>query len=152
MKVLIDTNLLLRLEDAGHAHHDTAVAVIDWLAAHGHEAVIVPQVLYEYWVVATRPLNVNGLGLDVASTDVAITEWMTVFKLLLDERGVFVRWRDLVTANAVMGKNAHDARIVATMLCHGLTNLVTFNVKDFARFTGINVYSPTDIVNGLLKA
>ena len=34
MRVLLDTNLLLRLDDEGHAHHDTALAVVEWLAAH----------------------------------------------------------------------------------------------------------------------
>ena len=150
MRVLLDANLLLRLDDEGHAHHDTALAALDWLAAHDHEAVIVPQVLYEYWVVATRPLEVNGLGLDVASAERAVAEWMTVFKPLLDERGVFGHWRDLVSAHEVKGKNAHDARLVAAMQRHRVTTLVTFNTPDFARFTGINVFSPADVLNGLL--
>ena len=112
--------------------------------------VIVPQILYEYWVVATRPQEVNGLGLDVASAERAVAEWMTVFKLLLDERGVFGHWRDLVSAHEVKGKNAHDARLVAAMPRHRVTTLVTFNTPDFARFTGINVFSPADVLNGLL--
>ena len=126
------------------------MAALDWLAAHDHEAVIVPQVLYEYWVVATRLQEVNGLGLDVASAERAVAEWMTVFKPLLDERGVFGHWRNLVSAHEVKGKNAHDARLVAAMQRHRVTTQVTFNTPDFARFTGINVFSPADVLNGLL--
>ena len=50
----------------------------------------------------------------------------------------------------VKGKNAHDTRLVAAMQRHRVTTLVTFNTPDFARFTGINVFSPADILNGLL--
>ena len=101
-------------------------------------------------MVATRPLEVNGLGLDVASGERAVAEWMTVFQPLLDERGVFGHWRDLVSAHEVKGKNAHDARLVAAMQRHRVTTLVTFNTPDFARFTEINVFSPADVLNGLL--
>ncbi len=151
MKILLDTNLLLRIGDPGRAMHTEAVAAVDWLHAQGHECVLVPQVLYEYWVVATRPLDVNGLGMEPALVERAIEKWTDAFKLLLDERGVFGRWRDLVTSYEVKGKNAHDARLVAAMQRHGVANLLTFNGQDFARFMGINVYSPADVLNGLLK-
>ena len=152
MKVLLDTNLLLRLGDRGSPAHGEAVAAIDWLHAHGHQGVLVPQVLYEYWVVATRPLNVNGLGMEPVVVGQVLEKWMAAFPPLLDERGVFVRWRDLVSSFDVKGKNAHDARLVAAMQRHRVTTLVTFNTPDFARFTGINVFSPADVLNGLLTA
>ncbi len=66
-------------------------------------------------MVATRPLEVNGLGLDVASGERAVAEWMTVFQPLLDERGVFGLWRELASAHEVKGKNAHDARLIDAM-------------------------------------
>jgi hypothetical protein len=42
----------------------------------------------------------------------------------------------------VIGKNAHDARLVAVMVCHGLTHIVAFNSKDFARYPGITILDP----------
>lgn len=69
MRILVDTNVVVRLGDKGHAMHGEALAAIDWLDANGHECVIVPQVLYEYWVVATRPAENNGLGMPVANVD-----------------------------------------------------------------------------------
>lgn len=120
MRILLDTNVVLRLGDRGRPMHDDALAAIDWLDANGHECVIVPQVLYEYWVVATRPVAQNGLGMPVVAAEAAISRWSAVFRLLLDERGVFSRWRALVAGNEVKGKNAHDARLVAAMQRHGL--------------------------------
>lgn len=146
MRILLDTNVVLRLGDRDHRMHGAALAAIDWLDANGHECVIVPQVLYEYWVVATRPIEDNGMGMPVADADAAVSQWMTVFRLLLDERGIFGHWRDLVANNDVRGKNAHDARLVAAMKRHGLSNLLSFNKHDFTRFAAINVFTPAEVL------
>lgn len=37
------------------------------------------------------------------------------------------------------GKNAHDARLVAAMVRHGLTHILTFNAQDFSRYRGITI-------------
>jgi len=86
MRIVLDTNVLLRLEDAGHVQHSDALSAIDQLDASGHEMILVPQVLDEYWVVATRPAEVNGLGLDAAHVDQMISDWLDFFTLLRDER------------------------------------------------------------------
>jgi predicted nucleic acid-binding protein len=75
---------------------------------------------------------------------------MSLFRLRLDERGVFRNWTRLVVNNQVRGKVAHDARLVAAMQRHGLTNLLTFNAGDFARFSAINVFTPEEVVAGRL--
>ncbi len=74
MRVLIDTNVLLRIADRSHSMHAGAVDAIDILHEQGHDGVIVPQVLYEYWGVATRPLVNNGLGVDVEIAELAISK------------------------------------------------------------------------------
>ena len=38
------------------------------------------------------------------------------------------------TSFAFGGKQVHDANIVATMIAHGETRLLTFNESDFRRF------------------
>ena len=149
MSFLIDTNVLVRLEDTLDSRHFEAMAAIERLKTGGHDCQIVPQVLYEFWVVATRPVEVNGLGLDPTTCEKTIREWMTFFRLRLDERGVFGEWAILVSVNQVRGKVAHDARLVAAMQRHGLTNLLTFNAGDFSRFTSIRVFTPADIVTGM---
>ena len=62
MRILLDTNVLLRLDDAGRDSHAHAMDAVDWLVANGYERVLVPQNLYEYWAVATRPVENNGLA------------------------------------------------------------------------------------------
>lgn len=152
MRVLLDTNVLLRMEEQGHALHQQAVSAIDTLDKQGHECVLVPQVLYEYWGVATRPVNVNGLGMNSTTAEAAMKEWASTFRLLLDERGIFRLWRDLVTTFQVHGKNAHDARLVAAMQRHSLTHLLSFNKPDFSRFSAIQVFTPEELLAGQLPS
>ena len=152
MNVLIDTNILARLEDSLDPQHATAMTAIQRLKQDGHDCQIVPQILYEFWVVATRPVENNGLGLDAVKVEDALRQWMSFFRLKRDERGVFQNWVQLVTTYQVRGKTAHDARLVAAMQRHGLTHLLTFNVGDFSRFPGITAVSPVDIAAGKLPA
>ena len=71
-----------------------------------------------------------------------ISDWIDIFTLLRDERQVFRFWRELVSQHDVRGKNAHDARLVAAMLRHGVNEILTFNTADFARYPGITVLDP----------
>ena len=59
-----------------------------------------------------------------------------------DERSVFEFWQELVTQHSVKGKQVHDARLVAAMLRHGISHLLTFNVAHFARYSEITVIEP----------
>jgi hypothetical protein len=59
---------------------------------------------------------------------------------------VFTHWRQLVSAYRVIGRRVHDARLVAAMLTHGVTHLLTFNRDDFRQFAMITVVTPTDLL------
>jgi predicted nucleic acid-binding protein len=145
MTVVLDANVLLRFSDPAAAQHPTAVAALAALHAQGHILRTVPQSLYEFWVVATRPVAVNGLGLTAAECDTAVTGFLTLFPVLDDPPGLYAAWRALVVTHACHGKVAHDARYVAALQAHGLTHLLTFNVGDFARFPGITVLDPAAV-------
>jgi predicted nucleic acid-binding protein len=69
------------------------------------------------------------------------------FSVLDDLPAVFQLWQQLVVQHLVRGKNAHDARLVAAMLVHGIDRLLTFNNADFARYQQIIVISPQDVVS-----
>jgi predicted nucleic acid-binding protein len=145
MRILIDTNVLCRLAETAHPLHSVALDAVSNLRGDGYELCLVPQVLYEYWVVVTRPASENGLGMPPADVAKAIDLWLELFTLLRDERGIFAIWRELVQRHGVTGKSAHDARLVAAMRRHDLTNLLTFNVADFKRYDGMDVRDASSI-------
>ena len=76
MKVLLDTNVLLRLAVVSHPTHTDAVSAVHKIRHRGDDPVIVPQVLYEYWVVATKPTAQNGLGLGPVTMQLLGTNWL----------------------------------------------------------------------------
>jgi hypothetical protein len=102
-------------------------------------------VLVELWVVATRPTGENGLGMEPAAVQDLFTRFSAIFSLLPESPDTFARWQELVVRYGVCGKNAHDARLVAAMLVHGLSHVLTFNGKDFARFSEITVIAPDQL-------
>ncbi|MCY7273768.1 MAG: PIN domain nuclease, partial [Phormidesmis sp. CAN_BIN44] len=60
-----------------------------------------------------------------------------------DRPEIFPTWERLIQHYRVMGKQAHDTRLVAAMLVHNIPKILTFNVQDFLRFTEITVLDPT---------
>ena len=148
MSILVDTNVLLRLAQRASPHHLTAKSAVLSLVDASITLCIVPQVIYEFWVAATRPLEVNGLGLDIEATQQSIQGLLHDYQFLKDERGIFSHWHSLVADHQVKGKSAHDARLVAAMSRHDLRNLLTFNKPDFTRFAAIQVFTPDDVLAG----
>lgn len=146
MRVLIDTNILVRLADPKDRDHRLAAEALDRLDQEGHELRLVPQNLYEFWVVGTRPEAANGLGFSSEQMQRLLEHFAALFPLLKDERGVLDRWQALVIQHAVQGKQAHDARIVAAMLRHGVTHLLTFNGVDFGRYSDVAILTPEDVL------
>jgi predicted nucleic acid-binding protein len=141
----VDTNVLLRTTDIGDAAQPVAETAMVTLRRGGDSLSIFPQNLIEFWVVATRPLVNNGLGLSVAQTELQVNSLKAMFLLLNDTPEIFSAWERIVGRYQVTGKQAHDARLVAAMEVHHLTHLLTFNDRDFKRFSEITVVSPQDI-------
>lgn len=145
MRILLDTNLLVRTAEPRNPARETALAAIQNLERSGFEPCIVPQVLYEYWVVCTRPSIQNGLGLTTVQASNDLERLQQLFVVLHDEPALFNLWSTIVKSHDVSGKNAHDARLVAAMMLHQVTHLLTFNDADFTRFTSITVMTPVQL-------
>ena len=143
---LLDTNVLLRLSDAGSPSMEIARRATNGLMERGELVYVTSQNIIEFWAVATRPIEVNGLGWTVDQADRESKLILDRFLLLEETPGIFEKWLRVVHTKKIMGKQAHDARFVAIMLAHGISHLVTFNTSDFARFSEIHVVSPAEII------
>jgi predicted nucleic acid-binding protein len=145
MACLADTNVLLRLLQRGDPDHATICLALRALQRRGEQICIAPQNLVEFWCVCTRPTSANGFGLTVAETDRRVRVIERLFTVLPDGPAVHAEWRRLVVANAVSGTQVHDARLVAMMRAHALTNILTLDIGDFSRYPGIFALHPRDI-------
>lgn len=145
MDYLSDTNIILRLAEPAHPMHGATLKAVTKLFTDGHNLCLLPQNLIEFWNVATRPANKNGLGWTAAQTDAEVTVLENTFTILPDTSAIYWEWRRLVAAHSVLGKQVHDARIAAAMKVHRITNLLTFNLDDFKRYSGIVLIDPTTV-------
>lgn len=150
MKVLLDTNVVLRASDASDPQHGLVTQALTILTEGGYEACICDQNLYEFWVVATRPPAVNGFGLSPADARAEVEVQLATHTSLGDPPDLRDRWLDLCEKHAVSGVKAHDARLVAWMLGYGIQHLITLNAADFARYTGIQAVTPQEVIAGAL--
>jgi predicted nucleic acid-binding protein len=146
MSFLIDTNILLRIIQDNHPMSFVASSAVEQLLANGETVHVVPQNLYETWVVCTRSLADNGLGKTIEETENEFAKIKSFLTFLPDNAAIYGEWEKLVSKYAVTGKPAHDARLVAAMITHGITHIVTFNDKDFRRYQGITAMTPTEVI------
>lgn len=145
MSYLVDTNVLVRLVHQVDPMHLDVKSACTTLQTQGEILCIIPQNLIEFWVVATRPTSANGLCLTLTETSQELSILKEIFQLKPDTSTIFVEWEQLVVKYKVIGKLAHDTRLVAAMIAHNLTHLLTFNTKDFKRFSEITVIDPRSI-------
>ena len=142
MQVLIDTNVLVRRIHRADAQHRQARIALNRLIAGNHQLCVTSQNLIELWSVCTRPEDVNGLSLSHAQADAVLSRVEGAVYRLPDSDAVYPVWRDLVKRYGISGKKSHDARLVAVMIVHRVTHVLTFNVGDFKRFSEIQAMEP----------
>lgn len=144
---LLDTNILLRASDPNSSSYPLIMNVVDVIIRQGGECLITSQVLIEFWVVATRPNDVNGLGWTTQKTQHEINQILSQFSLLEESPDIFPFWFQLVTTYNIKGKRTHDIRLLAVMKASNITHLLTFNPDDFIPIPNITIVHPQDFIN-----
>ncbi|MGK7912325.1 MAG: type II toxin-antitoxin system VapC family toxin [Synechococcus sp.] len=146
-KYLLDTNVLLRLVNSSDRQHLLASEAVAFLLGRGDECWLTSQVLIEFWVVATRPTEANGLGWSVERTHMKIVQLLEQFPLLQETENIFPTWLRLVADSQVKGKRTHDARIAAVAISSDISHILTLNPKDFSGLAGVKAVSPEKIAD-----
>ena len=131
MAWLLDTNILGRLANSDDPFHLLTVSAIVSLHRKGEVLHITPQVLIEFRCFSSRPVEVNGLGLTAYASKIKADLFELSFPLIAESPDIFEAWKSLVEVAGTIGKQVHDARLLAVCGVHGITHLLTFNVKHF---------------------
>ncbi len=114
--ILTDTNILLRALYPAHPHYALAKRALRTLRRRGEILSVTPQIIIEFWAVATRAREYNGLGLQLAQVVEEVKDIRALFHLLPE-----------------------------TVEIHSVSGILTFNVGDFRRFPGIDVLNPEEV-------
>jgi predicted nucleic acid-binding protein len=122
--------------------HDPAVRSVAALIRGGEPVVITPQIVAEFWNVATRPVNSNGLGWSHQQALDEVVRIEGFLSLVIESTDVYNEWKRLVVDYGVTGVRAHDARLVAAMKIYGIHRILTFNTEDFTRYKEIEAIRP----------
>jgi predicted nucleic acid-binding protein len=144
---LVDTNVLLRLAQPDSPEHGSIRQCADLLWAKGANLFYTSQNLAEFWNVCTRPTDRNGFGFSTSEADERASLIEAQLNFAADSEATHWEWRRIVVAQGVSGVQVHDARLVAAMHIHRIDNLLTLNVQDFRRYSGIVVISPRSVLS-----
>lgn len=143
-RVLLDTNILIRLlsqETPEHFAAQRAVATLQGKQAVLHTTL---QNVSEFWNSTTRPRVNNGLGLPPEAALERLRRIESQVVVLADTLSVYRIWRQLIEQHTIIGKQVHDAKLVASMRTHDVPHILTFNGRDFRRYSDIVVLDPLE--------
>jgi predicted nucleic acid-binding protein len=143
---LVDTNVLLRLAEPSDDDYRVVRRAVDALVARNELLCYAAQNLVEFWNVCTRPVLSNGSGLSTSETEDRAKLIEAGFRFLPDGERVHSEWSRLVVEHSVAGVQVHDARLVASMLIHGIEHILTLNDRDFGRYSRISAVHPRQLL------
>jgi predicted nucleic acid-binding protein len=146
MSVLVDTNVLLRSAQPTHPLCSAATHSISTLLKQKETVFFCPQNIAEFWNVATRPADVNGLGFSHSEVLSEIQSIEDLLTLLPDSPSIYTEWKRLVNDQKVIGVKVFDARLVAVANVYSVGSILTFNAADFRRYGSITVLEPSSFM------
>lgn len=145
-RILVDTNILLRSAQPNHPLCTLSVQAVSKLLRQNAAVFFCPQNIAEFWNVATRPVEVNGLGLSLGEALQEIAGIESLLTLLPDIPAIYPVWKQLVRDHGVRGVKVYDARLVAIMTVYAVDSVLTFNVADFKRYGTVEALQPAAVL------
>ncbi|MGQ0634508.1 MAG: type II toxin-antitoxin system VapC family toxin [Planctomycetaceae bacterium] len=120
----------------GSPLHQPAIAALHQLAQSGAPAWISRQVLREYLVQLTRP-GVLSTPLAPSLAAMQLSALTSLYAIADETTAVTTELLSLISRGLAIGKQIHDANIVATCLAYGIPRLLTHNAGDFTRYASL---------------
>ena len=130
--LFVDTNVLVYLLQSESPFHTHTRSRLASLHSEGFRFVISHQVLRELAVVLTHPNLLPALSHEQVIG--RLRDFQQRYLVLTETVESHNLWLALLGRHRLRGKVIHDANLVATMLAHQVTSLLTNNARDFAVF------------------
>ena len=132
--LFVDTNVLIYATNEASRWHQLAIEALQERRRLGIQLVLSAQIVREYLAAATRQRLVDGTP-PLPEVLRNVGTFRAEFRLVEDNPRVLDELCVLVRRIPIAGKQIHDANIVATMLAHGVRQLLAHNGTDFARYS-----------------
>ena len=145
MRVLVDTNILLRSAQPNHPLCPQATHAVSKLIRQNDAVFFCSRNITEFWNVATRSADLNGLGLSHEAVLQEVSSIEKLLTLLPDVPAIYTAWKEIVSDHKVQGVKVYDARLVAAMNVYTVEIILTFNMADFERYVSITALHPSSL-------
>jgi predicted nucleic acid-binding protein len=146
MRVLVDRNILLRSAQPNHPLCYQATRAVSKLLRQNDSVFFCPQNIAEFWNVATRPADRNGLGFSHEEALQEVTGIEESLILLPDVPAIYAAWKRIVHDHKVQGVKVYDARLVAVMSVYAVESILSFNSADFKRYDIVTALHPASLL------
>jgi len=151
---ILDTNILLRASDSNSNQYSLAKNAVYHLLSRNNQCFLTTQILIEFWVVSTRPIEVNGFGWNSERTEKQVNQLISEFTVLSETPDTLSHWLKIVTNYwlkivtnyKITGKRTHDMRILALMRTYEIHYILTFNPKDFMGISDFIAVHPQAVI------
>ena len=101
--------------------------------------------MYFFFLFALLAAN----SMTLAQIDALRAAFEADFSLIPESHAIFPAWKTLVHAAGILGKQVHDARLVAVCQVAGVQNILTFNTGHFMRLAacvpGLAILHPATV-------
>lgn len=140
--IAVDTNLLVYAHRADSTWHGRALEVLTELAEGSSHWAIPWPCISEFLAIVTHP----GIYVPPTPRALAIDQvdaWLESPRLSVvgESEGFWSELKSQISHGRVAGAKAHDARIAALCVFHGVKELWTAD-RDFGRFPGVKALNP----------
>jgi predicted nucleic acid-binding protein len=132
----VDANVLVFAANPLSPWHAAAATRLREARLGNISLLVNPQVVREFIAAASRPPP----GGPPPPSDPILDNVRRIRAgfVLLDEHAATIdRLAELLRTFPTCGKQVHDANVVATMLTHGVSTILTHNTGDFIRFSAL---------------
>jgi predicted nucleic acid-binding protein len=142
--ILIDTNVLVYAVNTAAPQHGESRAFVEAARGGDFPAVLVPQVLLEFYAVVTGNRVKHPLAPETALTEVNILR--SIFPVLEASSEALERLNEILSRHPdIRGGNVFNAWLVAQMKSLGIPVICTYNTADFTRYDDITAVTPREI-------
>ncbi|MEI6034370.1 MAG: TA system VapC family ribonuclease toxin [Verrucomicrobiae bacterium] len=140
--IAVDTNVLVHAHQREASLHGRANEVLRRLAESPTPWAICWHCLVEFYGVVTHPkIWKQPTTPHAAINQIAAWRESPSLRLICDSHGTLDTLSALAVAGEVRGALIHDARIAASCLTAGITELWTVD-RDFSRFPALKIRNP----------
>src|SRR5262249_7533656 len=142
--ILLDANVLVYAVNLAAPQHPTSIAVVQAAVDDRVPAVLVPQVLLEFWATVTNPRRIQQ-PLDPVRAWEAVDDFRAGIEVLEVRAEALAFLGGLVRRFRPTGAQLFDLYLVPQMQSHGVPRICTHNVDNFNTIAGIEILTPEDV-------